>query len=199
MNFVGHAYIAKNHPQLIAGNFAGDSYKGNLENFSHLPDHILKGIELHRYIDNFTDSSHHIKSVSKIFQNEGISKVAYIASDIILDHFITKNWANFSNEKYADFVQTIYHHTDKNLMHLEEDFCFMFERLKEQKWLFQYHTEEGIDIILWQFSRRLNFENDLTKSMLVYQANKTEIDFHFANFMTAIVENSQTFIANKLI
>ena len=78
-------------------------------------------------------------------------------------------------------------------------FCFMFERLKEQKWLFQYHTEEGIDIILWQFSRRLNFENDLTKSMLVYQANKTEIDFHFANFMTAIVENSQTFIANKLI
>lgn len=199
MNFVGHAYIARNHPELIAGNFAGDSYKGNLEKFDHLPGHILKGIQLHRYIDHFTDTSPIIKSVGKIFQDAGITKVTYIASDIILDHFITKNWSDFSNQPFEDFVSLVYSQTDANLSHLEEDFCFMYERLKQYKWLFQYHTEEGIDMILWQFSRRIGFRNDLANCMQIYKSEKAEIDALFSDFMASIVENSDKFIKESLV
>ena len=114
MNFVGHAYIARNNPTLIAGNFAGDSYKGNLDKFIFLPSHILNGVKLHRYIDNYTDTSPLIKSVGKIFQNEGVTKVAYIASDIILDHYITKNWSDYSTKSFPEFVDIIYAQTDQN-------------------------------------------------------------------------------------
>lgn len=198
MNFVGHAYIARNNPTLIAGNFAGDSYKGNLDKFLTLPPHILNGVKLHRYIDDFTDTSPLIKSVGKIFQNQGVTKVAYIAGDILLDHFITKNWSDFSAKSYEEFVAIIYDQTDRNLIYLEEDFCFMYERLKEQKWLFQYDTEEGISRILWQFSRRLGFKNDLLKCMRIYELEKNEIDALFSDFMVSIVENSNKFIQDSL-
>jgi acyl carrier protein phosphodiesterase len=198
MNFVGHAYIARNNPTLIAGNFAGDSYKGNLDKFIFLPPHILNGVRLHRYIDNYTDTSPFIKTVGKIFQNEGVTKVAYIASDILLDHYITKNWSNYSTKSFSDFVDIIYDQTDQNLLYLEEDFCFLYERLKAQKWLFQYDTEEGINRILWQFSRRLGFDNDLLKCMDIYVTEKAEIDALFTDFMASIVENSNKFIQDSL-
>lgn len=199
MNFVGHAYLARNYPWLIAGNFAGDSYKGKLDKFSYLPEHILNGVKLHRYIDDFTDTSPFIKEVGKIFQSSGISKVAYIASDIILDHYITKNWSQFSTVPFKDFVAIVYEETDNNLSHLEEDFCFMYDKLKSYGWLFQYHTEEGIDMILWQFSRRIGFQNDLTKSMNVYINEKETIDALYGDFMQTIVENSDQFIRKSLL
>lgn len=194
MNFVGHAYIARNNPELIAGNFAGDSYKGNLDNFKHLPAHIINGVRLHRYIDNFTDTSPFIKQVGKIFQDAGVTKVAYIASDIILDHYITKNWSNYSTKKFADFVQIVYDETDKNLVYLKPEFLWMYKLLKEHKWLFQYHTEEGIEMILRQFSNRLGFDNDLLKCMEIYKVEKVKIDDLFNDFMDSIVENSTSFI-----
>ncbi len=198
MNFVGHAYIARNNPTLIAGNFAGDSYKGNLNKFIFLPEHILQGVKLHRFIDNFTDTSPFIKSVGKIFQQAGIQKVAYIGSDILVDHFITKNWSHFSSKSFTDFVDIIYAQTDANLAYLEEDFCYMYGLLKEHKWLFQYHTEEGIEMILWQFSRRIGFTNDLTKCMSVYKQETAQIDALFSDFMAHIVENSSHFISQTL-
>ncbi|NOQ75884.1 MAG: DUF479 domain-containing protein [Crocinitomix sp.] len=198
MNFVGHAYIARNNPSLMAGNFAGDSYKGNLDKFIYLPTHILNGVKLHRYIDNFTDTSPLIKSVGKIFQDQGVTKVAYIASDILLDHFITKNWSDYSTKSFEDFVGIIYEETDQNLKYLEEEFCFMYARLKQQKWLFQYDTEDGIRRILWQFSRRLGFKNDLLDCMRIYTAEKDRIDALFTDFMASIVENSNKFIQDSL-
>lgn len=184
---------------MIAGNFAGDSYKGNLKKFEYLPPHILNGIKLHRYIDDFTDTSPFIKQVGKIFQDEGVRKVAYIASDIILDHYITKNWSIYSKIPFKEFVENIYQETDKNLLYLEEDFCFMYKLLKQNKWLFQYHTEEGIDMILWQFSRRIGFKSDLTRCMPIYKKEMSTIDALYRDFMTSIVENSNKFIRETLL
>ncbi len=199
MNFVGHAYITRNYPELMAGNFAGDSYKGNLDKFNALPSHILNGVRLHRFIDDFTDSSDLIKSIGKIFQDKGITKVTYIATDILLDHFLTKNWSDYSSKTYSEFIQILYDQTDENLKYLEEEFCFMYALLKEQKWLFQYSTTEGIDMILWQFSRRIGFKNDLTKCMRIYLAETEKIDMLFREFMESIVEESAKYIADSLL
>jgi len=198
LNFIGHAYIARDFLELIPGNFAGDAYKGNLDKFDHLPKHILRGIRLHRYIDHFTDNAREIKEVGQIFKGQGISKVAFIASDILLDHFITKNWSKFSDQAYPEFIQTIYRVTDANLVHLEEEFCFLYDKLKTYKWLDQYPTEEGIDVILWQFSRRIGFDNDLNSCLGIYQNNRTEIDELFDAFMKEIVKNSALYIRDKL-
>jgi acyl carrier protein phosphodiesterase len=178
----------------MAGNFAGDSYKGNLEKFEYLPEHILNGIKLHRFIDNFTDTSPIIKKVGDIFKKNGIKKVAFIASDILIDHYLTKNWSKYTDENYSDFIEILYAQTDRNLQFLEDEFCFLYNKLKKQRWLFQYDTEDGIDMVLWQFSRRIGFQNDLSSCMQIYKDNITLIDGLFADFMDEIKSQSSIFI-----
>ncbi|MCG8574944.1 MAG: ACP phosphodiesterase [Flavobacteriales bacterium] len=199
MNFLGHAYIARNHPFLIAGNFAGDSYKGKLDNFNDLPKHILDGIHLHRFIDDFTDTSDQIKEVAHIFLDNGIEKVGFIASDIILDHHLSREWKNYSEMPYFDFIEKIYHHTDPELDTLKADFQFLYSKLKQYQWLHQYPQEDGIQKILSQFSRRIRFENDLDKSLNIYKEHKPLIDNLFSDFLKHIDEAAEDFILDKLI
>ncbi|HEY3430492.1 MAG TPA: DUF479 domain-containing protein, partial [Cyclobacteriaceae bacterium] len=63
MNFLAHLYLSGTHQKVMVGNFIGDFVKGRnaLETFE--PE-IVKGIELHRGIDEFTDS-HPIVTESK--------------------------------------------------------------------------------------------------------------------------------------
>jgi len=195
MNFIGHAFLARNNPELIAGNFAGDSYKGHLDKFIELPPNVLKGVKLHRFIDDFTDHSEHILAAGKIIQQEGIHKISFIATDILLDHFLTKNWSNYSELAYPDFINFIYKNTDSEITHLASDFQFMYSKLKEYNWLNYYPTEEGIQETLSQFSKRINFENDLDKCMQVYLNNIKTFDQHFKDFLIEIDKASIEFIS----
>lgn len=193
MNFLGHAYIARNHPELIAGNFAGDSYKGNLENFD-LPDYIINGIKLHRYIDDFTDHSEKILKAGHIFQEEGIKKISFIATDILMDHFLAREWVRFSSKDYDEFIQAIYVHTDKYLDLLDPEFQSLYKNLKLFGWFFDYSTEEGIRKILRQFSNRIPFENELERCLDIYLEHKLSFDKQFASFLVEIKEDSVEFI-----
>ncbi|MCB9222839.1 MAG: ACP phosphodiesterase [Crocinitomicaceae bacterium] len=193
MNFLGHAYIARNHPELIAGNFAGDGYKGNLDQFD-LPKNIIDGIKLHRFIDDFTDHSEQILNAGHIFHDNGIHKIAYIGTDIIMDHFLAREWVRFSTKDYDHFIQAIYLHTDKHLDLLDDRFQSMYKNLKLFGWFFDYPTEHGIRKILTQFSNRIGFENDLVKCLDVYLSHKLTFDKLFASFLVEINEKSVEFI-----
>lgn len=194
MNFLGHSYLCIGNEHLIAGNLAGDSYKGSLDKISHLPKHIQSGIKLHRFIDDFTDQSKQIVEVAHLFQANGIAKVGYIACDILLDHYLAKNWNLFSDIRYNKFIQTIYSKTDMDLVYLEKDFRFLYDKIKEYNWFLEYPTEEGIEQTLWQFSKRLKFQNDLDKCMKVYLANKNTIESLFKTFLSDIKNASTHFI-----
>lgn len=194
MNFLGHAYIARNHPELIPGNFAGDSYKGQLTKFSHLPAHILKGVHLHRFIDNYTDNHDAIKEVADLFKKKGVTRVSYIAADILLDHHLSSNWKLYTSVPYPDFVDLVYHETDKNLIHLSSEFNWIYERLKDYGWFFDYPSEAGIGKILNQFSARLGFDNDLDRCLHIYLENKAQADQYFKTFLNDIVDKSDQYI-----
>jgi len=181
VNFLGHAYIARNHPNLIAGNFAGDSYKGKIENFSNLPEDILNGIRLHRFIDDFTDSSKNV-----------------IASDILLDHHLSREWSSYSDHNYQEFVDFVYENTDAQLNELHPEFQWMYSKLKQYGWLFDYPSIPGISKIMELFSRRIGFENDLLKTVDIYQTRQTEIDQLFHDFLIEINEASAIFLLEKL-
>lgn len=193
MNFLGHAYIARNHVELIAGNFAGDSYKGKLDNFD-LPQNILKGVRLHRFIDDYTDHSPIILEAGHILHAEGIKKIAYIATDLLLDHFLAREWHKFTALDYKEFIQIVYQHTENQLHLLKPDFQGMYANLKEYEWFFDYPTEEGMRLILLQFSHRIRFENELPRCMDIYLSQQNRFDELFTHFLVDISERSVEFI-----
>lgn len=199
MNFLGHCYLCQNNLNLITGNLGGDFYKGNLKKFNDLPEHILDGVKLHRFIDNYTDQSDQIRSVASIFKNEGISKVSFIACDILLDHYLSKNWNQFSKTGYIEFIRAIYSDVEKNQSHMTDDFRFLFNKMQQYGWFYEYPTIEGIALILRQFSSRLGFNNSLPDSIQVYLNNQKTIDSYFESFVIDIKNASNQFIlANKL-
>ena len=53
MNFLAHAYLSFQHPQMLVGNMVSDFVKGAAKD--KFVNDIRQGIILHREIDAFTD------------------------------------------------------------------------------------------------------------------------------------------------
>ncbi|MCH2234740.1 MAG: ACP phosphodiesterase [Crocinitomicaceae bacterium] len=198
MNFLGHAYLARNNPELIAGNFAGDGYKGNLDKFHELPAHILNGVRLHRKIDQLTDTNENVRSAGRIFQENGVSRVAFIATDILVDYYLSSHWEEFHGSEYEEFLSFIYESTDAQLEYLDAGFVWMYDKLKRYRWMHQYNTIEGIEQIMQQFSGRIGFENDLLLAAEIYKAKKEEINPYFYQFLKDIDVEISLFIKDNL-
>jgi hypothetical protein len=81
-------------------------------------------------------------------------------------------------------------------VHLTDDFQFLYGKLKEYSWLNNYPSEEGIQQTLYQFSKRIGFENDLDKCMKVYLNNIKTFDRHFSKFLVEIDKASIEFISS---
>jgi acyl carrier protein phosphodiesterase len=186
MNFLGHCFLSRNNKQLIPGNLAGDYFKGKLSNFNKTPDHILKGVEIHRYIDFTTDNSPLIQETAHLLQESGLKRISFIASDILLDHYLAKKWKKYSSKNLNKFIQKSYKLTESQIEHLPSDFASMFQVMKKQDWLSRYKYEEGIDLILHKFSARISFENNLHEAFQAYTDNKKPIDKLFKQFLKEI-------------
>ncbi|MDX1350774.1 MAG: ACP phosphodiesterase [Putridiphycobacter sp.] len=186
MNFLGHCLITQFNPEYISGNLAGDHFKGDLALNTLLPSNIKRGVEIHRFIDSFTDSAPEIQKVAKIFQEGGVKRISYIASDIILDHYISKNWSKLSPFSLPYFIDAIYQQTSKDLIYLPEKFHYIFGKMVEKNWLSRYISEDGIELTLLKFEQRIPFINNLHDSFQIYKDHQFEIDELYTRFINTI-------------
>ena len=114
---------------------------------------IQKGIILHRFIDSYTDA-HPIFRKSTKRLHEKYHHYAGVIVDVFYDHFLAKNWKNYSDENLVDFTNRFY-------QSLQDNYDFLSERAKgimpymiERNWLMSYQTVEGISKILTQMDGR---------------------------------------------
>ena len=66
MNFLAHAHLSFNHPQILVGNLISDFVKGKKQ--YEYTAAIHKGIQLHRAIDNFTDTHEATQKIKFFFR-----------------------------------------------------------------------------------------------------------------------------------
>ncbi|MEQ8424061.1 MAG: DUF479 domain-containing protein, partial [Cyclobacteriaceae bacterium] len=90
MNFLAHIYLSGDNAQLMIGNFIGDFVKGKNLSARYNPDVVL-GIELHRAIDEYTDS-HDVVQKSKVRLRPKYRHYSGVIVDMFYDHFLAKNW-----------------------------------------------------------------------------------------------------------
>jgi len=89
----------------MIGNFIADHIKGN--QFTHLSSEIQQGIKLHREIDTFTDA-HKITRTSKRRLHKRYGLFAGIIIDIFYDHYLAKNWSDYSAMPLGIYVNSVY-------------------------------------------------------------------------------------------
>ena len=192
MNFLAHIYLSGNNSMVKIGNFMADGIRGN--DYLNFPDDVKKGILLHRQIDTFTDA-HPIFRKSKHRLHEPYGHYSGVIVDILYDHFLAKNWKNYSDEKLVDFAQNFYQNLLDNPDILTERTKGMLPFMIARNWLVSYETITGIGMILFQMDHRTKYKSKMQFAVieLEHYYNDFEIEF------TAFFEELRQFTTQKLI
>ena len=159
MNYLAHAYLSFSHPDILAGNMISDFVKGRKK--FDLPTEIQKGIELHRFIDNWTDQHSITRELKGIFKPiYGLYSAAIM--DVVYDHFLATDLGHFKTiDSLEVFSKNTYRHLENFADHFPDRFARMFPYMREQNWLYHYHSFYGIQQSLGGLKRRALYIEDI--------------------------------------
>lgn len=153
--------------------------------FEDYPPEIQKGILLHRAIDTYTDA-HPVfrKSTKRLHQR--YHHYAGVIVDIYYDHFLAKNWNNYSDEDLEVYISRFYQsmHTHYDL--LSEKAQNILPYMEKQNWLLNYQFIEGIQQILTQMDRRTNNKSNMRFATEELTSYYTDFENEFTIFFKEI-------------
>jgi len=163
MNFLAHLYLSGTNHKIMLGNFIGDFVKGRsaLEQFDPA---IIKGIELHRAIDEFTDS-HPVVTESKNRLRPKYRHYSGVIVDIYYDHFLARYWDQYHTDLLPDFADTAYGVVQSHDAILPQEVKFMMPYMIKGNWLVNYSKVEGIGRALSGMARRTTYESKMEESV----------------------------------
>jgi acyl carrier protein phosphodiesterase len=162
MNFLAHAHLSFDIPEILVGNFLADYFPKR--KLLLLPEEFHHGVHLHRVIDSYTDI-HEITKRSKRRLYESQGKYAAVLVDIFFDYFLTKNWSKYSDKSLEVFCEDVYDKLDIARRRLDITLQAPIIRLLEHRWLIKYATYEGLGNAIERLSYRLNFESGFDRAM----------------------------------
>jgi len=128
MNYLAHAYLSFNLPQILVGNMISDYIKGKKQ-FDY-PETIQKGIRLHRAIDTFTDQHAATREAKKFFK-PAVGAYAGAFMDVVYDHFLARDEAELAEHDLQQFTRQVY-------TQLSEHHHLLPEKLKATSTMFGF-------------------------------------------------------------
>lgn len=154
MNFLAHAYLSFNDPEILVGNMIADLVKG--KQIESYPERIQQGIHIHRKIDAFTDAHPVIQKSVELFRTSA-GRYAGPFLDVSLDHFLALDLQNEPDEGWLTFAEKCYSQIETCGDLLPSKFCSMFLYMKKEDWLYNYRYSWMIDLSFSRLKRRANY------------------------------------------
>jgi acyl carrier protein phosphodiesterase len=179
MNFLAHIYLSGDNDLIKIGNFMADGIRG--KHFETFPLEIQRGIILHRAIDTFTDAHPVFRTSTKKLHNR-YHHYSGVIVDVFYDHFLSKNWAIYSDENLDDYIQRFYQTLDDNREVLTEKTIYLMPYMIKQNWLLSYQTVSGIDGILTQMDGRTKNKSKMRFASEELQDSYLEFEQEFTIF-----------------
>ena len=151
------------------------------KHFETFPLDVQKGIVLHRAIDTFTDA-HPVFRQSTKKLHERYHHYSGVIVDVFYDHFLAKNWSQFSNENLEDYIQRFYQSLHDNKTILTERTIGLMPYMIQHNWLWNYRTVEGINQILTQMDSRTKNKSKMRFATQELKECYTEFEQEFTTF-----------------
>lgn len=193
MNFLAHIFLSGDDDLLKIGNFMADGIRGN--DYLDYPDKIQKGVILHRAIDTYTDA-HPIWRQSKHRLHERYGHYAGVIIDILYDHFLAKNWNQYSEVELEDYVALFYESLKDNYTFLSPKTKKLMPYMIESNWLVSYATIAGIERILFQMDYRTKHRANMQNAVQELQEFYTEFEKEFTLFFKDLMKMVKDFNTN---
>jgi acyl carrier protein phosphodiesterase len=142
LNYLAHAFLSFNEPGILAGNLISDFVKGKAK-YNYAPD-VLKGIDLHRAIDEFTDMHEVTRQAKEVFRPH-YRLYAGAFMDVVYDHFLATDATRFPEGALAAFSEKVYRQLEPYVSLAPERFQQLFPHMRTQNWLLNYQYRWGIE------------------------------------------------------
>ena len=147
----------------------------------NLPREVHSGIQVHRWIDDYTDHHPVVKQLNKLL-TPYFSRYASVASDIYYDYFLSKKWDYFSSEDQASFIEDSYDLLIRNIDWLPSRVHERLRGMIADRWLHQLGTPEGLDFTFQSLHRRATFDNNFHLGMEVLDKEYFALEASFMEF-----------------
>jgi len=184
MNYLAHAYLSFNSPEILAGNMLSDFVKGK-KKFDFTKG-IQNGIALHRAIDEFTDY-HQSTLIAKEYFRPAYRLYSGAFIDVVYDHFLANDVNEFEDERsLADFANNTY--IQLSLFHeaFPERFRMMYPYMKKYNWLYNYRFRNGIEGSFYGLVRRAKYLNESETAFLLFETHYEELKKCYQNFFPSL-------------
>jgi acyl carrier protein phosphodiesterase len=170
MNLLAHAYLSFNNEAILVGNMISDYVKGKTQFDYPLP--IQAGIQLHRAIDEFTDTHDATQEIKKLFK-PAYRLYAGAFTDVVYDHFLANDENEFSfAESLQSFTKHTYNLLQNNTTYFPEKFAKSFPYMQAQDWLYHYRFDDGMQKSFGGLARRAKYISETDTAFEIFLKNK---------------------------
>ncbi len=197
MNYLAHAYLSFNKPEILVGNMISDFVKGKTK-FNY-PKGIQGGIALHRAIDEFTDAHPATKKAKEFFRPAyRLYSGAFI--DVVYDHFLAVDTKEFENSAaLQNFSLQVYHTLEENYSLLPHQFQNFFPHMKQHNWLYNYQFLYGMEMSFGGLVHRAAFIHESTTAFTIFNKNYNALQDCYAIFFPTLKKFAANYVSNLLI
>jgi acyl carrier protein phosphodiesterase len=132
------------------------------------PPGIQLGIQLHREIDDFTDTHEATRQAKQIFRpHYRLYAAAFV--DVVYDYFIANDNEIFSEASLLEFTQQTYQQLEERQNWFPEKFARMFPYMKSQNWLLNYRQRWGIEKSFGGLVRRASYISESETAFRLFE------------------------------
>lgn len=151
MNFLAHFLLAGAHDDLVVGNLIADFARGSVEK---VDQRYRAGVALHRRIDATTDDHEATRrAVARLRAVCG--RWAPVASDVVFDHVLAREWGSYSHEPLDEFAARIYRTLAARSFDLPPRGQRLAAAMASGDWLTSYREVAAIETAFRNMERRI--------------------------------------------
>jgi acyl carrier protein phosphodiesterase len=188
MNYLAHIYLSGDNDLVTIGNFIADGVKG--KSYNKYPKDIQIGILLHRNIDTFTDA-HEVFRQSTKRLHEKYGHYSGIIIDILYDHFLAKNWSNYSDVPLNNYVEHFYELLEAHYELLPLRIQKMMPYMMTDNWLVNYASIDGISKALEGMDRRTKNRSGMKDAVTELELFYSDFETEFSTFFEELIRFSK--------
>ncbi|MEO8108759.1 MAG: ACP phosphodiesterase [Ginsengibacter sp.] len=196
MNYLAHAFLSFQEQGILTGNMISDFVKGKRQ--YDYPHHIQKGIQLHRYIDTFTDC-HAATAKAKSFFRKDYRLYSGAFVDVVYDHFLACDALQYIKyDGLENFTISVYASLEKDFEFFPAGFQRIFPYMKTQNWLYNYRLRDGIRRGFEGLAYRAAYLNESAVAYELFNQHYDELKTCYEAFFPEVKKFAVSSLSNLL-
>jgi acyl carrier protein phosphodiesterase len=182
VNYLGHCLLSFDDEKLLVGNFLGDFTKR--KEYDLMPHAIQKGVDLHRFIDDYTDSHQSFKGARALLSKYGHYSAVMV--DLYFDHFLAREWNKHHSSNLRIYADWVYKTLEAYENELTEKAKYVLPHLRENDWIVAYADTDGFESVLRGMDRRSGYKSGMGFSYSDFLKVEEEMRLLFHTFINDV-------------